>query len=123
METNELGIKKGRMLSIFSFRQHEREGASRQPFFPHISPWHVQQTLRTAPCAPNTNKSGAAGCWHADILLPSPVCRAETKVSDSTHTHTLQKKDTTRRIDNKPIRADCLTQITLELLGNEDDGR
>lgn len=49
------------------------------PLISHIPPWHVQQTLRTAPCAPNTNKGEAAGYWQADILLPPPVCRTETR--------------------------------------------
>lgn len=43
----------------------------------YIPPWHVQQTLRKTLCAQNTNKRETAGCWQADVLLPSPVCSPE----------------------------------------------
>lgn len=49
------------------------------PLISHVPPWHVQQTLRLALCAPNTNKREAAGYWQADILLPSLVGRTETR--------------------------------------------
>lgn len=58
---------------------HSSISSSPHPLISHIPPWHVQQTLRTALCALNTNKREAAGYWQADILLPSPVCRTETR--------------------------------------------
>lgn len=59
-----------------------RGGSSPPPLSsPHflIPPWHVQQTLRTVLCAPNTNKSKAAGYWQADVLLPSSCLRNRDK--------------------------------------------
>lgn len=121
-----LGIeKKGGcflFLGLDNMREKRHHPLSLYPLISHIPPWHVQQTLRTALCASNTNKREAAGYWQADILLPSPVCRTETRqglgVWQDTHIHT--SEDTPVRIGNKPIRADCLTQAALELLSNED---
>lgn len=64
----------------------------------------------------------AAGYWQADILLPSPVCRTETRQGLGIwqeHVHTSEY--TTVRTDKKMIRVNWFMQVTLELRSNEDD--
>lgn len=72
----------------------------------HIPPWHVQHTLRHTLCAQNTNKKEAAGYWQADILLPSLVCRNETRTwcwTGHTNMHTSESSVTPKRRRKKGL--------------------
>lgn len=90
-----------------------KTSSSLHPLFCYIPPWHVQRTYWKARCALNTNKTETAGYWQANILLPSPVCRTETRQWLCIWQDRHSAEDTAARTDNKLIRADCLTQVAL----------
>lgn len=113
-------MEKKRGCCLFLGLHNIRTSGTHYPFISHIPPWHVQQTLGTALCAQNINRREAAGYWQADILLPSPVCRVETRTECPTGlAHMPKSEDTSLSIDSKPITVKCWMEVTLEPLTDD----